>query len=298
MAPNRNKKKKICHCTPDYNQWRSCRTQQRHYQNAPDPGLIAPSDSGSSSSDSEDELDPELPSAAPPQHPSQSPDFVPDTPNSHQSTPDNDPMDINNAMDIDNASDSDSDSASDSGTAGNPGHFNFLAPAEDEEFEIDGWSGFDEVLDADGPVGSREEMLTQLEEMVAPGRDAELWAVRNDILTDQDCDNIRAFHFKMISNMSREVFEQLRFAFNHKLGLSSEYVILHRVAVLSHVEPMWIHCCVNSCMAYTDDDAELHACRFCKEPRFTPIPHKPHRFFFAIFLLSPASRVTSRTVFW
>ncbi|KAJ7844538.1 central domain of glycogen debranching enzyme-domain-containing protein [Mycena olivaceomarginata] len=56
------------------------------------PWLIAPSDSGSSSSDSEDELDPELPSAAPPQHPSQN----------------NDPMDINDTMDIDDASDSDS----------------------------------------------------------------------------------------------------------------------------------------------------------------------------------------------
>ncbi|KAJ7333281.1 hypothetical protein DFH08DRAFT_1020774 [Mycena albidolilacea] len=181
--------------------------------------------SGSSSSDSEDELDLELPSAAPPQHPSQSPGFVCDAPNSCQSSPDNDPMDINDAMDIDDTSDSDSDSASDSGTAGNPGHFNFLAPAEDEEFEIDGWSGFDEVLDADDPVGSREEMLTQLEEIVAPGRDAELWAVPLNI------------------------------------------------------EPVWIHCCVNSCMAYTGDDAELHTCRFCKEPRFTLILHKPRRFF-------------------
>jgi hypothetical protein len=55
--------------------------------------------------------------------------------------------------------------------AGYPGYFNTLAPEEEEEFEIDGWSGFDEVLDADKPI-SKEEMIRQLEEMIAPGKDS------------------------------------------------------------------------------------------------------------------------------
>jgi len=75
----------------------------------------------------------------------------------------------------DNTSDSDSDL--EYHAAGYPGYFNSLAPEEEEEFELDGWSGFDEVLDTDNPI-TREEMIRQLEEMVAPGQEAELWAIR------------------------------------------------------------------------------------------------------------------------
>lgn len=44
--------------------------------------------------------------------------------------------------------------------------------------------------------------------------------------------------------MARDVFKQMRYAFDHKLDLSSEWAILHRVAILSRVEPVWYHCCV------------------------------------------------------
>jgi hypothetical protein len=102
----------------------------------------------------------------------------------------------------------------------------------------------------------------------------------NETLTKQDRDNIRALRLKLISNMSREVFEQIRYAFNHKLDISSHYVVIHRVAILSRVEPVWIDCCVNSCtMAFTRDDAGRDTCRFCDAPRFTPVLGKPRRLF-------------------
>jgi hypothetical protein len=61
--------------------------------------------------------------------------------------------------------------------SGIPGYFNCLTPEEDEEFEIKAWSGFDEVQDADRPL-SREEMIVQLEEMIGPDQEADLWAMR------------------------------------------------------------------------------------------------------------------------
>ncbi|KAJ7231818.1 hypothetical protein C8J57DRAFT_1091622, partial [Mycena rebaudengoi] len=100
----------------------------------------------------------------------------------------------------------------------------------------------------------------------------------NEVLTEEDRDSIRAFKLKMISNMQREVFEQLRHSFGHKLEISSEWVMIHRIAILSRVEPRWYHCCVNSCMAYTGDDSDSVSCRFCAEPRYTS-GGKPRRLF-------------------
>ena len=60
----------------------------------------------------------------------------------------------------------------------------------------------------------------------------------NEILTEEDHDNIRAFKIRMVSNMPRATFNQMRYAFRHKLQISSHYVIAHRLAVLSGVVPL------------------------------------------------------------
>lgn len=101
----------------------------------------------------------------------------------------------------------------------------------------------------------------------------------NDTLTDQDRDIIRAFKLLMMSNMSREVFEQIRYAFDHKLDILSEWAIIHRVSILSCVEPVWYHCCVKSCLAYTGNDSAAEFCRLCKAPRYTATTRKPRRLF-------------------
>ncbi|KAJ7893696.1 hypothetical protein B0H14DRAFT_3427345 [Mycena olivaceomarginata] len=129
--------------------------------------------------------------------------------------------------------------------------------SSDSEDDLDPWSAFDEFQDLDQLV-SREEMLQQLEEMLGPGdeydddmpldaeTEASLWDERNNILMDQDRDDIRAFHLKLISKMPRTAYNQMVFAFSHKMDLSSEWVMFHRMAVLCGVEPLWFDCCIDS----------------------------------------------------
>ncbi|KAJ6451859.1 hypothetical protein C8R47DRAFT_998287 [Mycena vitilis] len=102
----------------------------------------------------------------------------------------------------------------------------------------------------------------------------------NDILTEKDRDNIRAFILVLLSNMSRMAFAHMRHAFRHKMDISSHWVIIHRVAILTRVEPVWYHCCPNSCVAYTGSYADLSHCPFksCQQPRFTA-SNKPRRLF-------------------
>ncbi|KAJ7506447.1 hypothetical protein B0H11DRAFT_2219815 [Mycena galericulata] len=100
----------------------------------------------------------------------------------------------------------------------------------------DEWRGFDEFQDVDIPI-SREEMICQLDEMIMPDKEERLWDIRNDVLSEEDRDNIRAFKLKLMANMPRTAFDQMRYSFNHKLDISSDWVITHRLAILTRVEP-------------------------------------------------------------
>ncbi|KAJ7200626.1 hypothetical protein GGX14DRAFT_336361, partial [Mycena pura] len=97
-------------------------------------------------------------------------------------------------------------------------------------------------------------------------------------LSEEDRDTIRAFVLKIISNMSRTSFEMMRHAFSHKLEISSLYVMIHRVAMLSGIVPEWYDCCVQSCIAYTGGYAELDSCPHCQEARRS-VAGKPRRQF-------------------
>ena len=70
----------------------------------------------------------------------------------------------------------------------------------------------------------------------------------------------------------------MRFAFQHKLDISSYWVILHRLAILSEIEPVWYDCCVNSCLAYTGEYEALDCCPDCNATRFND-NGKPRRKF-------------------
>jgi hypothetical protein len=45
-----------------------------------------------------------------------------------------------------------------------------------------------------------------------------------NVLSEEDHDNIRAFKLRMVSNMPRAAFNQMRYAFKHKLDIHSLYV--------------------------------------------------------------------------
>ncbi|KAF8556621.1 hypothetical protein OG21DRAFT_1408800, partial [Imleria badia] len=88
------------------------------------------------------------------------------------------------------------------------------------------------------------------------------------IITDEDRDNIRAFQLKLACNMPRHIFDRMRKTFRHKLDIQSEWIILHRLSVLSGVNPINIDCCINSCIAYTTKYEHFTRCPFCDEHRY------------------------------
>ncbi|KAJ6559292.1 hypothetical protein B0H10DRAFT_1966999 [Mycena sp. CBHHK59/15] len=96
----------------------------------------------------------------------------------------------------------------------------------EEDSELDKWSTFDEQIDKDTPM-SFEDMMKELEDMLGPDEEAKLWDSRNEIITENDRDDIHAFLLKMLSNMPWIVFDQMRYAFRHKLDISLHWVMIH-----------------------------------------------------------------------
>ncbi|KAJ7190323.1 hypothetical protein GGX14DRAFT_382297, partial [Mycena pura] len=90
----------------------------------------------------------------------------------------------------------------------------------------------------------------------------------NAVLTEDDRDNIRAIKLYIDGNLGREKFDLFRKAVSHKMSIDSAWKITRRLGVLSGIEPLWIDCCINSCMAFTGDDADSTSCHYCSERRF------------------------------
>ena len=68
------------------------------------------------------------------------------------------------------------------------------------------------------------------------------------------------------------------------MKLDSEWVVIHRLALLSGFEPQNVHCCINSCIAYTGHYIHDESCPFCKEARYTS-RGRPRRTFLYIPLI-------------
>ncbi|KAG1730498.1 uncharacterized protein EDB91DRAFT_1009217, partial [Suillus paluster] len=84
-------------------------------------------------------------------------------------------------------------------------------------------------------------------------------------LTDEDRNNIRAFQLKLVGNIPHRVFDRMWQSFRHKMTIDSEWVILCRLATLSGIQLINYDCCINSCIAYTDDYSHHIQCPFCNE---------------------------------
>jgi hypothetical protein len=84
--------------------------------------------------------------------------------------------------------------------------------------------------------------------------------------------------------MPRSAFNQMRYAFQHKLQILSLYVITHKLAIISGITPVWYDCCVNSCVAYTGDHKDKQQCPICAESRYTQ-HQQPRRMFCYIPLI-------------
>ncbi|KAI0364413.1 hypothetical protein BV20DRAFT_956223, partial [Pilatotrama ljubarskyi] len=104
------------------------------------------------------------------------------------------------------------------------------------------------------------------------------------LLSDDERDNVRAFQLRFLANISRQAYDQVRHSLRHKLSLSSDWVILRRIALLSGVRPVWYDCCVNSCICFLGEFASATVCPDCKEPRLSPSGH-PRRYYCYIPLI-------------
>ena len=173
---------------------------------------------------------------------------------------------------------------------------------DSSEVDDDGdWKKFDEDEEHDA-ILSDEENMKQLEEILTADEYAALWNKRRvclvtqimlraqpgpgtEKLTEADEDNIRAFKLRMVSKMSHMAFMQMRYAFQHKLQINLKYAIIRRLAILSGIEPIWIDCCINSCLAYTGEYANLTTCHDCGESRCRGQSKEPRRIFCYIPLI-------------
>ncbi|QRV96812.1 Transposase family Tnp2 protein [Ceratobasidium sp. AG-Ba] len=77
---------------------------------------------------------------------------------------------------------------------------------------------------------------------------------------------IRAFNYKVDTDISGRAFSKLPQAFPDELGdLPSEQVIRNRASFLSAFDPILVECCVNSCLAYTGSNDTMDACPHCRQ---------------------------------
>ena len=66
--------------------------------------------------------------------------------------------------------------------------------------------------------------------------------------------------------MSRVLFDRMQNTFSHKMELDSEWVVTRQIAILTRIEPIVYHCCINSCLAFTGHFTHHQECEICKEP--------------------------------
>ncbi|KAJ3494199.1 hypothetical protein NLJ89_g10857 [Agrocybe chaxingu] len=106
------------------------------------------------------------------------------------------------------------------------------------EDELDGTEEeLDQVEQAYRSPKAEEERLKRLEDILDSEEYAQAWEKREEDLTEQDRDSIRAFKLRMVSNMPRAAYNQMCHAFSHKMDILSLYATIHRLAILSQVEP-------------------------------------------------------------
>ncbi|QRV80885.1 Transposase family tnp2 [Ceratobasidium sp. AG-Ba] len=94
-------------------------------------------------------------------------------------------------------------------------------------------------------------------------------------LSDSDMLLVRGFNYKIDTGITARAYSKLPRAFPNLDGLPTESVMKRRAAVLAGVSGVRIHCCVDSCVAFTGK-YELHdECPYCGKPRYEDDPEKP-----------------------
>jgi hypothetical protein len=73
---------------------------------------------------------------------------------------------------------------------------------------------------------------------------------------------------RLFGHISQRNYERIRYSYREKIRLLTLQRLHTRVASLSGVSPLIIHCCVKICHAFTGDKSNLTSCSLCGAPRY------------------------------
>lgn len=91
-------------------------------------------------------------------------------------------------------------------------------------------------------------------------------------LDPADLATVRAFNYKVDTDISAGAFNKLPRAFPELSGLQSLHRTRTRIARLSGVQGVEIDCCINSCVAFTGTIKSMEQCPYCLEARYMTNP--------------------------
>ncbi|QRV91937.1 Transposase family tnp2 [Ceratobasidium sp. AG-Ba] len=94
-------------------------------------------------------------------------------------------------------------------------------------------------------------------------------------LHDSDMLLVRRFNYKIDTGITARAYGKLPRAFPDLEGLPTELIMKKRAAVLAGVSGVRIHCCVNSCVAFTGKYELNDECPYCGKPRYKDDLEKP-----------------------
>ena len=86
-------------------------------------------------------------------------------------------------------------------------------------------------------------------------------------LDNKEMDNVIAFALRLHS-MSRTQFEFFRAGYSDRLEVETEYKMYRLVETLSRLTPVKYDCCVDSCVLYAGEFADLDSCPYCQRSRY------------------------------
>jgi hypothetical protein len=101
-------------------------------------------------------------------------------------------------------------------------------------------------------------------------------------------DALRIFSWQVRNNLTHAAIAQLPFVFPDR-PIPSWKVIMARSLHLAGIEPIFLDCCINSCMAFTGSHEKLKHCIWCKQSRHNSAG-KPRKRFCYLPLIMTDSR--------
>ncbi|KAF8601798.1 hypothetical protein BDV93DRAFT_410381, partial [Ceratobasidium sp. AG-I] len=96
-----------------------------------------------------------------------------------------------------------------------------------------------------------------------------------DKLSALDMLIIRAFNFKVDTDITSRAYDKLPRAFPELDQLPTEHRMHARVAFLSGIQGVRIDCCIDVCVAFTGEYESYQNCPQCGKDRYEPDPQRP-----------------------